>query len=108
MIQITEYAAKKIKILREEENLSSEHHLRVKVEKGGCSGFNYKLDFDKIRLESDQSIQAFETEIVIDPDSLLYLMGMTLDYEGGLNGQGFVFSNPNAKVTCSCGSSFGI
>ena len=108
MIQITEKAAKQINRLREDEELGPESHLRVKVSKGGCSGMNYHMDFDSKIDEQDKTFESAGTKIIVDTTSYLYLMGMTLDYEGGLNGQGFVFNNPNAKKTCSCGSSFGV
>lgn len=108
MIQITEKAAKKIEVLKSEDGLAEDSFLRVSVEKGGCSGFNYKLDFDSSSQDSDKVFDAHGTKVIVDSKSLLYLMGMTLDYEGGLNGQGFVFNNPNATKKCSCGTSFAV
>ena len=80
----------------------------MNVKRGGCSGFSYKLDFDSDIKDSDKSFEDNGTKLVTDSESLLYLLGMTLDYEGGLNGQGFVFSNPNASKTCGCGASFSV
>ncbi len=109
MIKISENAAKRIQQLKSEENLEDSVSIRVKVQRGGCSGFSYKLDFDKnLDADKDKVFQDHGVSIVIDSQSLLYLVGMTLDYEGGLNGAGFVFSNPNATKTCGCGTSFAV
>lgn len=108
MIQVSELAAKKILALRSEENRSENEFLRIRVKKGGCSGFSYKLDFDQTVAEGDKEFEIKSIKLVVDKESLLYLIGMTLDYEGGLNGQGFIFSNPNATKTCGCGSSFAV
>lgn len=108
MIQVSELAAKKILALRSEENRGENEFLRIHVKKGGCSGFSYKLDFDQTVAEGDKEFEINSIKLVVDKESLLYLIGMTLDYEGGLNGQGFIFSNPNATKTCGCGSSFAV
>lgn len=109
MIKISENAAKRIQQLKTEENHNDGVAIRVKVQRGGCSGFSYKLDFDqKIDSEKDKTFQEHGISVVIDSQSLLYLVGMTLDFEGGLNGAGFVFSNPNATKTCGCGTSFAV
>ncbi len=109
MVQISESAAKQIANLRNETpSAESESFLRVKVVAGGCSGMSYKLDFDKTMTEQDKIFEQHGTRVVVDKKSLLYIAGMILDYEGGLNGKGFVFSNPNASKTCGCGSSFGV
>ena len=82
--------------------------LRLGVKTTGCSGLAYVIEFaDKI--ESDDKIfEDNEIKIVVDKKSLLYLAGTTLEYSGGLNGKGFVFSNPNANRTCGCGESFSL
>ena len=98
----------KLSKFKHQESLSAEHFLRVKVKRGGCSGFSYKLDFDNELSDKDKSFQHNDVQIVVDSQSLLYIMGMTLDFEGGLNGSGFVFQNPNAAKTCGCGSSFAV
>lgn len=108
MIQISETAAEKIIALKTEDKTSAEAFLRVKVKRGGCSGMSYKLDFDTEKSEKDKVFENHGTEVVVDSQSLLYILGMTLDYEGGLNGKGFIFSNPNATKTCGCGASFGV
>lgn len=109
MIQISEKAADHIHYLREKDNIPKERSLRISIKEGGCSGFSYKMDFeDKKVQDSDKEFKSQGIPIVIEKKSLLYIMGMTLDYEGGLNGKGFIFSNPNAKDTCGCGVSFGV
>jgi len=108
MIFVSETAAKKIEALKLEEGAGPEAMLRVFVKRGGCSGMSYKLEFDKDLKESDKVFENHGTKVVVDSQSLLYILGLTLDYEGGLNGQGFVFQNPNATKTCGCGSSFGV
>ena len=108
MIQISETASKKIALLKSEDQKPAEAFLRVEVKKGGCSGLSYKMDFDTNLNDGDKAFEAFGEKIVVDGQSLLYLIGMTLDYSGGLNGKGFVFNNPNASKNCGCGSSFNV
>lgn len=108
MINISETASKKIGLLKSEDNKPAEAFLRVEVKKGGCSGLSYKMDFDTALRDGDKAFEAHGEKIVVDGQSLLYLIGMTLDYSGGLNGKGFVFNNPNATKNCGCGSSFNV
>lgn len=107
MIHISEQAASQINRLKTE-GTPADSFLRVKVVPGGCSGMSYKLDFDQALAQTDKVFEEHGTKVVIDTKSLLYIAGMTLDFEGGLNGKGFTFSNPNASKTCGCGSSFGV
>ena len=111
MVQISQSAAQQILRLRGEDTkfaADPSAFLRVKVVAGGCSGMSYKLDFDNQTNEKDKSFEEHGTKIVIDSKSLLYIAGMVLDFEGGLNGKGFIFNNPNASKSCGCGSSFGV
>lgn len=108
MIQISPSAIEHIKELRAKENVPEEKALRISIKEGGCSGFSYRLDFDAEKSNKDKFFNSQGVPLVIEGKSLLYIMGMTLDYEGGLNGKGFIFSNPNAKDTCGCGISFGV
>jgi iron-sulfur cluster assembly protein len=80
--------------------------LRVSVVGGGCSGYQYNLDFDKESRMGDITLTYGEVQIFIDPVSAGYLKGTVIDYVSGLQGTGFKFENPNAKRTCGCGSSF--
>lgn len=108
MIQISEPAATKIKSLRQEEGKDPSFFLRVEVKKGGCSGLSYKMAFDNTLKSTDKLFESFGEKVVVDSQSFLYLIGMTLEYSGGLNGKGFVFNNPNATKSCGCGSSFNV
>ena len=69
---------------------------------------SYKLNFDSSMKENDKTFEEHGVKVVIDSKSYLYLLGTTLDFEGGLNGKGFSFQNPNAKKSCGCGSSFSV
>ena len=80
--------------------------LRVSVVGGGCSGYQYNLDFEREPREGDTLIQFDGLAVFIDPVSAGYLRGTVIDFVTGLNGAGFKFSNPNARRTCGCGSSF--
>ncbi|PWU22636.1 MAG: iron-sulfur cluster assembly accessory protein [Bdellovibrio sp.] len=108
MIQMTEKAAQRIKTLRAEEGKDASFFLRVEVKKGGCSGLSYKMNFESEPRSGDKAFENFGERIVVDPQSFMYLIGMTLDFSGGLNGKGFIFSNPNATKNCGCGSSFNV
>lgn len=108
MITVSESAAKKILELKSEDKASTEAFLRVRIKRGGCSGFSYKMEFDTKTTDKDKTFESNGAKVVVDDQSLLYLIGMTLDYEGGLNGKGFVFQNPNAAKSCGCGSSFAV
>ena len=108
MIQVSPSAAEHIRYLRQRDKVSGETPLRISVKEGGCSGFSYKLDFDKDQRSVDKVFDSNGVTLVVEGRSLLYLMGTILDFDGGLNGKGFVFSNPNAKDTCGCGFSFGV
>lgn len=105
MIQITEKAAEAIKSIMQKEGLA-DHGLRVAVVGGGCSGFSYKLNFEKDPATDDKIIEDKGVRIFIDNKSNIVLNGTTLDYADGLQGTGFSFINPNAKSTCGCGTSF--
>ncbi len=108
MIKITENASNKILSLKTEDGKSADAFLRVEVKKGGCSGLSYKMDFDTQLKDGDKAFEAYGQRIVVDAQSILYLLGMELDFSGGLNGKGFVFNNPNATKNCGCGSSFNV
>ena len=86
----------------------SSEFVRVGVKSGGCSGLSYELKFDNKTGDNDKVFVDNEIKIIVDKKSLLYLMGTTLEYSGGLNGKGFVFVNPNANRTCGCGESFSL
>ena len=107
VIHLTERAAKKILALLAKEGVSPEvGGLRVGVQGGGCSGLSYAMRLDTQSRDRDKIFEEFGARIFVDPKSLLYLNGTTLEYEETLMRQGFVFQNPNAARNCGCGSSF--
>ena len=107
MIKVTD-TAKDTAIRMMAEEGKDGHFIRVGVEGGGCSGLMYQLTFDNNMTENDKEFEDNGIKVVVDKKSFLYLVGTTLDYSGGLNGKGFVFSNPNAARTCGCGESFSL
>lgn len=106
-IQFSDAAAKKVKTLIEEEQ-NPELKLRVYVTGGGCSGFQYGFTFDEKVNDGDTTIDKEDVTLVIDPMSLQYLIGGTVDYTEGLEGSRFFVNNPNATTTCGCGASFSV
>ncbi|MGI9543873.1 MAG: HesB/IscA family protein [Cyclobacteriaceae bacterium] len=108
MISVTDKASNRIKELKTQGGHTDEHHLRVSVEGGGCSGLMYNLDFDSTINETDEVFEEKGVKILVNKKSLLYLLGTTLDFSDGLNGKGFQFINPNASRTCGCGESFAV
>jgi len=108
MVTVSQAAAEHIRYLKSRDKISLDQPLRISIKEGGCSGFSYKLDFDNTHSKTDKSFTSNGVPLVIEAKSLLYIMGMVLDFDGGLNGKGFVFSNPNAKDSCGCGFSFGV
>ena len=108
MITVTNKASKHIQDLRTQGGHTDEHHLRVSVEGGGCSGLMYNLDFDDTITDSDEVFEDKGVKILVSKKSMLYLLGTTLDFSDGLNGKGFQFINPNASRTCGCGESFAV
>ena len=101
----TDSAANKVKELVDEEG-NPELKLRVFVQGGGCSGFQYGFTFDEAVSEDDTAMQKNGVTLLIDPMSYQYLVGAEIDYTEGLEGAQFVIKNPNATSTCGCGSSF--
>ena len=108
MITVTDSAKNKIVELRAQEGKNDNHNIRVAVQGGGCSGLMYDLEFDSEINEKDEVFEDKGVKILVDRKSLLYLLGTTLDFSGGLNGKGFQFINPNASRTCGCGESFSV
>jgi iron-sulfur cluster assembly protein len=106
-IAVSERAAKKILALLAKDGVSPDQGgLRVGVQGGGCSGLSYAMRLDTQSRDRDRVFEEFGARVFVDPKSLLYLNGTTLDYEETLMRQGFVFVNPNAARSCGCGSSF--
>lgn len=107
-IILTPKAIKMVKLTREEEGIDASYGLRVAVRGGGCSGFEYALDFEKEQRPTDHVVEYDGLSIYVDPVSSRYLEGTTIDYELGMSGTGFKFLNPRAVGTCGCGSSFAV
>jgi iron-sulfur cluster assembly accessory protein len=105
LVMLTESAATKVKELMAEEPEGEATVLRVAVQGGGCSGFEYALGFDSGAQEGDHQIDAFGVPIVVDPFSAPYLQGTEIDFLDGLQG-GFAINNPNVSSACGCGHSF--
>ncbi|CUU23029.1 iron-sulfur cluster insertion protein ErpA [Duffyella gerundensis] len=106
-LQFTDAAASKVKnLISDEEN--PDLKLRVYITGGGCSGFQYGFTFDDKVNDGDMMIEKSGVSLVVDPMSLQYLVGGSVDYTEGLEGSRFIVTNPNAKTTCGCGSSFSI
>ncbi len=105
LISLTNGAAEQLRQIREQENIPADHHLRVGVKGGGCSGFSYILGFD-VPQENDQMFESNGVTVILNKAHAIYLMGMEVDFVSGLNNRGFTFNNPNAKDTCGCGTSF--
>jgi iron-sulfur cluster insertion protein len=101
----TTAAARKVRELIDEEG-KPELKLRVYIQGGGCSGFQYGFEFDEQQGEDDLAIATAGVTLLVDPLSLQYLMGAEVDYSDSLHGAQFVIRNPNARTTCGCGSSF--
>jgi iron-sulfur cluster insertion protein len=103
----TDSAAAKVKDLVDEEG-NPDLKLRVFVQGGGCSGFQYGFTFDEVVNEDDTPMTKNGVTLLIDSMSLQYLMGAEIDYKEDLQGAQFVIKNPNATTTCGCGSSFSV
>lgn len=106
-VTFTEGAIKEIKRLMNEENFDASQYLRVGVKGGGCSGMTYVLGFDK-KEDKDEMFEINGISCIINPAHGIYLTGMEIEWEGGLNSRGFTFNNPNASKTCGCGTSFAV
>lgn len=104
-INITPGALTEIQRLKNSVDIMPGQALRIGVKGGGCSGLSYLLAFDDIK-PSDTLYEIAGVEIILDKSHLMYVMGMQVDYGDGLNARGFTFTNPNAKETCGCGTSF--
>ena len=103
-LTVTDKAAEKIKALIEQEKKQA---LRISVKPGGCSGFEYGMELDDKSTDNDIVIEQKGIKIFVDKESMQKLNGVDVDYVDGLQGAGFKISNPQAKSTCGCGSSFG-
>ena len=97
-------ASKVLELIEEEQNESLK--LRVFVQGGGCSGFQYGFTFDEDQQEDDTAVDKDGVRLLVDPMSFQYLIGAKIDYKDDIDGARFIINNPNASTTCGCGSSF--
>ena len=106
MVTVTENAARKIQELMADESEGEVSVLRIAIQGGGCSGFQYALGFDRGPQDGDNEIESNGVRVVIDPFSAPYLTGSEIDFVEALMGAGFAINNPNVQAACGCGSSF--
>jgi len=104
MVSLTARAADHVRSMRAESDRPAQR-LRVFVESGGCSGFQYGMSFDEAKPD-DAVVESEGVAMLLDPASLAYLSGSQIDFDDGLHGKGFEIKNPNAQSTCGCGKSF--
>jgi len=104
-VNLTPKAVEMVHKMHGKEGLGADQGLRIGVVGGGCSGFQYQLNFDRQK-EGDRVVDFGGVSVFVDDFSLPYIAGTTLDYVEGLHGAGFRFDNPRASRTCGCGSSF--
>jgi iron-sulfur cluster insertion protein len=107
-VTLTPKAVEMVKITRDQEGIDASHGLRVAVRGGGCSGFEYALDYESEARETDWVYEQSGLTVYVDAVSARYLEGTNIDYVLGMAGAGFKFNNPKAAGTCGCGSSFAV
>ncbi|MBI1909650.1 MAG: iron-sulfur cluster insertion protein ErpA [Deltaproteobacteria bacterium] len=105
VLQLTQKAIEKVKYFASQDPEAGKKGFRVYVQGGGCSGFQYGFNFDE-RRDGDTVVTASDIEVLVDPTSLPYLKGSTVDFMDDFRGSGFNVTNPNAKASCGCGTSF--
>jgi iron-sulfur cluster assembly protein len=106
-VQLTSGAIAEVKRLMNEPDFDKNNLLRVGVKGGGCSGMTYVLGFDA-PTEKDERFEIEGISCIMERSHGIYLTGMEVDWQGGLNSRGFTFNNPNASKTCGCGTSFAV
>jgi iron-sulfur cluster assembly protein len=106
-VTFTEGAVKELFKLRDQQELGDDFGLRIGVEGGGCSGMSYVLGFDQ-KKDGDQEFLINGLVVFMHKAHGMYLMGMEINFQDGLNARGFTFNNPNAASTCGCGTSFSV
>ncbi len=105
MIELTERAIKRVEVMASRE--SCEPWFRIAVRGGGCSGLSYVVEFDGDGPKDSDNVQKYgDVVVMIDPKSMKFIDGMTIDYESNLMSAGFRFNNPHSRKSCSCGESF--
>lgn len=106
-VTLTEGAVKELYKLKDQQEISDDFGLRIGVEGGGCAGMNYILGFDQ-KKDGDQEYSLEGLRVFMNKAHGMYLLGMEIDFQDGLNARGFTFNNPNAAKTCGCGTSFSV
>ncbi len=106
-LKFSKQAVKEIRRLMNEAGFDSNKFLRIGVKGGGCSGLSYILGFDDHQ-KTDQIFETDEFTYIMNPSHSIYLSGMEIHWDDGLNARGFTFTNPNASKTCGCGTSFAV
>jgi iron-sulfur cluster assembly protein len=106
LVNLTARAAEKVSALRADEPAGEAEVLRIAVQGGGCSGFEYALGFDRGAQSGDHELEFHGVKVVVDPFSAPYLQGSTIDFLEGLQESGFKIDNPNVSTACGCGHSF--
>ena len=106
LVTLTQGAAVKVGNLMAQEPAGEAEVLRVAIQGGGCSGFEYALGFDRGAQSGDHELEFHGVKVVVDPFSAPYLQGSTIDFLEGLQESGFKIDNPNVVTACGCGSSF--
>ncbi|MEO8885676.1 MAG: iron-sulfur cluster assembly accessory protein [Mucilaginibacter sp.] len=106
-VTFTEGAVKELFKLKDQQEIGDDFGLRIGVEGGGCSGMSYVLGFDQ-KKDGDQEFFINDIKVFMHKAHGMYLMGMQIDFQDGLNARGFTFNNPNAASTCGCGTSFSV
>ncbi len=104
-VVLTDGAVKQLKNIMQQEQVTNKHALRVGVKGGGCSGFTYILGFDEKKAEDDEFISN-GIQVIMNKAHAIYLVGIEIDFQDGLQNRGFTFNNPNATESCGCGTSF--
>lgn len=108
LLNLSAGAEREIARILKEDNPSGFSAIRIGVKGGGCSGLTYILDLDNPDESNDYVFEGEEYRLAVNKAQALYLSGLNLSYEQGLNNRGFVFENPNAKEKCGCGTSFSV
>ncbi|WP_343306437.1 iron-sulfur cluster assembly accessory protein [Chitinophaga niabensis] len=106
-IKLTSGAVQELNRIRQEDGFDASQYLRIGVKGGGCSGLSYVLGFDA-KMEDDDVFELEGIPVVMKKAHGIYLLGMEIDFQNGLNARGFTFSNPNASSSCGCGTSFAV
>src|SRR5687768_2045699 len=106
-VNLTVHAIEEVKRLMNEPDFAEGQYLRIGVKGGGCSGMSYILGFDQLE-DDDEQYDVEDIPVIVKKAHGIYLHGMEVNFEQGLNARGFTFNNPNASSTCGCGTSFAV